>query len=595
LDCDENGDRRLVTGEQWLSFEKYPPTRAARESRVSPALKPRAAAYFEVSTMTGHWSQAMHRMLRPLILFSVACTRQGTSGAIPIATQAPPASAGQNQRPRLAVMVVVDQFREPYLEWYGDLFTGGFRRLLDQGRFFTNAAHDHALTETAVGHASLSTGTYPRHHGIVANEWAERTPRGWADVSNVGDSATKIVGFPTLSGVSPHYLMRTGLADWIAGADSRSQVASVSAKDRGAVLPAAHVRGQVYWFDPRAGRFVTSTYYRDRYPGWADDFTARVLPRYARDSVWTSSIPAAAASRTSPDTATWESDRVHTAFPHRFDQEGQPGRFWNWFATTPMLDAATLDYAKAMVTALGLGRDESPDFLNVSLSQTDRVGHAFGPMSREQLDNLLRLDRELGTFFTFLDQTVGVGRWVIGLSADHGALLAPETLPRPGESAAGRRATPAERATLRAIADSAALAPSDSQTRARVVASLRRLPFVAEVYTHDQLRSTSPADSFAVLERNSFYPGRAPEALSPFGVEVRYVEGWMNYSVGTTHGTPYWYDRHVPLIFMGPGVRPGRDGARAATVDFAPTLARLLGLVPPADVDGRVLPVNASP
>jgi predicted AlkP superfamily pyrophosphatase or phosphodiesterase len=499
--------------------------------------------------------------------------------------------AAGTHRPALVVMIVVDQFREPYLEQYGDLFTGGFRRLLDQGRFYTNATHDHALTETAVGHATLSTGVYPMQHGIVANDWAERTGAGWLGVSNVGDSTVKIVGYPPLPGVSPHSLMRPGLADWITAANPRSQVASVSAKDRGAVLPAAHARGQVYWFEPLAGRFVTSTYYRDQYPAWADDFTRRVLPTYARDSVWESRIPTSALARASADPAAYEGDGVHTAFPHRYVDEGRPGRYWDWFATTPMLDATTLDYAKTLITSLHLGGDEHPDFLNVSLSQTDRVGHAYGPMSREQLDNLLRLDRSLGDFFAFLDRNVGAGRWAMGLSADHGSLLAPETLPQPGESAAGRRATREERAALTAIArDAAAMQQAgDTAIATKTAAALARLPFVAATYTHAQLLSGPPADSFAVLERRSVYPGRAGATFSRFGVEVRYVEGWMTRASGTTHGTPYWYDRHVPMVFMGAGIAAGRDTTRAATVDFAPTLARVVGVTPPSGLDGRAL------
>jgi predicted AlkP superfamily pyrophosphatase or phosphodiesterase len=522
-----------------------------------------------------------------LVWLLAGCASSGTPapGAAAI-----PAAEGAARRPALVVMVVVDQFREPYLERYGDLFTGGLHRLLDEGRFYVNATHDHAVTETAVGHATLSTGSYPMHHGIVANGWQERTAAGWAEVENVRDTTVEIVGSASLPGVSPHNLMRPGLADWIAAADPRSLVASVSAKDRGAVLPAAHARGQVYWFEPAAGRFVTSTYYRESYPAWADDFTRSVLPLYARDSVWESRIPGAALGRADRDTVEYEADRVHTFFPHRFADEGRPGRFWDWFAGTPMLDAATLDYAEAMVHSLGLGRDDAPDFLNVSLSQTDRIGHTYGPRSREQLDNLLRLDRELGEFFTFLDRTVGEGRWAVGLSADHGSVLAPETLPQPGEPA-GRRATDAERQQLSAIAREAAGsgASGDTLDAARIVAALERLPFVADAYTHAELLSGTPADSFAVLERQSLYPGRAAAEFSPFGVEVRFVEGWQSKATGTSHGTPYWYDRHVPMIFLGPGIPAGRDAARAATVDFAPTLARLLGVPAPPDVDGRVL------
>jgi predicted AlkP superfamily pyrophosphatase or phosphodiesterase len=504
---------------------------------------------------------------------------------------APASASADGTRPRLAVLVVVDQFREPYLENYGDLCTGGLRRLLDAGRLYTRATHDHAITETAVGHSTLSTGVYPMHHGIVANEWSERTAKGWVEVSNVGDSTVRIVGLPNARGVSPHHLLRSGLADWVVAANPRSQVASVSAKDRGAVLPAAHARGQVYWFDVGAGRFVTSTYYRNRYPAWADDFTAKILSAYARDSVWESRIPSSALGRSSADTAAWEGDGVHTFFPHRFAEEGRPGRFWSWFAGTPMLDAATLDYARTLVTSLGLGKDDAPDFLNVSLSQTDRIGHGYGPRSREQLDNLLRLDRELGEFFAFLDRTVGANRWVVVLSADHGSLLAPETLPFKGESEAGRRATPEEKAQLTAIQDSAAKMPDDSARPARVADALRRLPFVAAAYTDAELLRGTPTDSFAVLERRSLYPGRAAAEFSRFGVEVRYVEGWLATPRGSGHGTPYWYDRHVPVLFMGPGIAAGRDSARAATVDVAPTLAHLLGVAAPAELDGKVLDV----
>ena len=527
------------------------------------------------------------------VTFVSACTHPSASAEVSANAPADFPVMNAADRPRLVVMMVVDQFREPYLERYGDLFTGGFRRLLDQGRTFTNATHDHAVTETAVGHATLSTAVYPMRHGIVANDWVERTKTGWIDVSNVGDSTKKIVGAPGLSGVSPHHLMRTGLADWISAANPRSQVASVSAKDRGAVLPAAHARGQVYWFEPRVGRFVTSTYYRDQYPAWADEFTQTVMPTFLRDSVWESSIPASALGRSAGDTAAYESDGVHTTFPHRFVDEARPGQFWAWFATTPMLDRATLEYAKTMVTALELGRDDVPDFLNVSLSQTDRVGHAYGPLSREQLDNLLRLDRALGEFFTFLDSTVGAGKWAVGLSADHGALLAPETLPQPGEWPVGRRMTREERAALTKIArrSDTLLVRGDKNLVSEVSASLSALPFVAAVYSDSALmrQSGTPADSFAVLERRSLYSGRAAGEFSLYGVEVRFAEGWLGRLTGTTHGTPYWYDRHVPLMFLGPGVSPGRDTARAATVDFAPTLASWIGVKPTAAIDGRVL------
>lgn len=523
-----------------------------------------------------------------LTLLGAACTPP----AAPATSSAPAtgvASSASVERPRLAVMLVVDQFREPYLDRYGDLFTGGFRRLIDQGRVYVNATHDHAVTETAVGHASLTTGVHPMRHGIVANEWGEFTPAGWVEVSNVGDSTVRIIGDSTQRGVSPHALMRTGLADWVTAADPRSQVASVSGKDRGAVLPAAHVKGQVYWFSAGARRFVTSTYYRAQYPDWANEFTSGAQSKYLRDSVWANQTPAAALARTTADSAPYEGNGTHTTFPHRFAVEGTPGRFWDWLGGTPMLDAVTLEFAEHMVRSLSLGRDDAPDFLNVSLSQTDRVGHSYGPLSREQLDNLLRLDRELGEFFAFLDRTVGAGRWIVALSADHGVLLAPETLPQPGEPARGHRMTAAEGAALRAVLPDDKRHTSTPETAAKAAAALKGLSFVADAYTHEQLLRGALTDSFAVLARRSLYPGRAASEASKRGVEARFVEGFLFSARGTSHGTPYWHDRHVPMIFMGAGIRAGRDSTRAATVDFAPTLARLLRVQVPGDLDGRAL------
>jgi predicted AlkP superfamily pyrophosphatase or phosphodiesterase len=486
-------------------------------------------------------------------------------------------------------MLVVDQLGEPLLERYDDLFTGGFRRLLDEGRFYVNATHDHAITKTAPGHATLSTGVYPARHGIVSNEWFEETDGGWVEVENMEDPSESIVGHPELTGVSPHRLMRSGLADWLQEAEPASVVASVSAKDRGAVLPAAHVRGQVWWFEDTAGRFVTSTYYRDGNPEWADAFHATRMAAYAADTVWSSTIPQAVLSRSRPDTAAYEGDGVHTFFPHRYAGEGDPDAFWEWFADTPMLDAATLDFAEVLVAELEMGRDTVPDFLNVSVSQTDRVGHDYGPWSREQLDNLLRLDRRLGTFFDLLDRTVGEGRWIVALSADHGYLVTPEDLHAIGDSQA-RRLTTDELAVLDSLAESGPGSTPDS-----LVAYLRALPFVADAWTWRELTEGQPADSFAVLARHSLFPGRAGGELGGRGIEIRLAPELIEDERGTGHGSPYWYDRHVPMIFLGPGIVPGGDPTRASTIDFAPTLARLLAIPYPGDLDGEPLKVESPP
>jgi len=249
-----------------------------------------------------------------------------------------------------------------------------------------------------------------------------------------------------------------------------------------------------------------------------------------------------------------------------------------------MSDAAALEFAKTTVSSLGLGRDDAPDYLNVSLSATDAVGHVYGPSSREQLDNLMRLDAALGNFFDFLDSTVGRGKWAMGLSADHGVVEMPEDLIARGEY--GHRLTAAEREVLSAIrarADSAGATPA---AQAAAVAALKRLDFVADAWTNQQLMAAS-SDSFALLARRSLYPGRAGSEFARVGIEVRYKPGFLSLSRGSSHGSPYWYDRNVPMIFMGPGITPGRDPAFVYTVDMAPTLARLIGAPIPADLDGE--------
>lgn len=484
-------------------------------------------------------------------------------------------------------MIVIDQLSESLLERYDSLYTGGLHRLLANGHVFRRASHDHFATKTAVGHATLSTGVYPSRHGIIANEWQERTGRGWVTVSNVGDSTTRIVGQPKLAGVSPHYLERTGLADWMTAANPASQIASVSGKDRGAVLPAAHAKGQVYWFESSAGRFVTSTYYRSDYPTWVAQFNDQELPAFLADSVWASTVPPQWRARTDPDTSAAEGDGIHSFFPHHFSVEGHPGAFWDWFASTPMLDSLTIQFAEHMVRSMNLGRGPAPDFLNMSLSATDRVGHAYSPLSREQLDNLLRLDRELGAFFAFLDERVGKGHWVVALTADHGAPESPED--RAARGAYGHRATIAEHALMDSMRADADRHPDDASTPLRLITALERLPFVAHAWTYDSLLGISPADSFAVLAKRSVYRGRAGGEFGKEGIEVQFVDGFLDRERGIDHGSPYWHDRHVPLIFLGDRISPSSDSTPVATVDLAPTFARMLSVPFPGDLDGHPL------
>jgi predicted AlkP superfamily pyrophosphatase or phosphodiesterase len=252
------------------------------------------------------------------------------------------------------------------------------------------------------------------------------------------------------------------------------------------------------------------------------------------------------------------------------------------------LDEATLALARRALAEEDLGEDSVPDFLAISLSQTDRVGHGYGPRSLEQLDNLVRLDRSLGRFMDHLDEEVGEGRYLLTLTSDHGSMELPEA--RAAQGLPGGRLTRDSVAVLQAVVNEAAAEAPEPGERAELLAEVvQRTSWVARAWSHAKLSTTQEfADSFAVLEQHSYYPGRMSGLLSRAGVQMQLTEGTVSWVVplGTTHGSPYYYDRHVPWILYGPGVSPGTRDDRVGATDVAPTLAGMLGLRTPEDLDG---------
>jgi predicted AlkP superfamily pyrophosphatase or phosphodiesterase len=346
---------------------------------------------------------------------------------------------------------------------------------------------------------------------------------------------------------------------------------------------------------------VTSTFYRDEYPTWVGAFNDRFQRELAADTVWESSVPVEAASLSGGDTAAYERDGIHTFLPHRYWDEAdteEETSLYDWWGLTPMLDAAVLELAREAVRALSLGDGGRLDLLAVSLSQTDRVGHEYGPLSREQMDNLLRLDRELGAFFDFLDSQVGKDRYLVGFSSDHGMAVAPERLQEMGlrgvrlstehRDLVQTRARDAIREAQARVADPAT---RGEDPLAYVVQRIQELPFIGPGYSAAQLQATEPPDSFRTLFRNSYVPGRMGGILSRIGIEFWWAENVVDWTwaYGSTHGSPYLYDRQVPFILLGSGIEPGRIDERVATVDMAPTLAHLVGVPFPEDLDGRPL------
>jgi hypothetical protein len=498
-------------------------------------------------------------------------------------------------RPRLIVQVTCDQLRGDLLEKYASALTGGFARVRRQGTVFTRATIEHAPSNSYPGHVTLATGVHPRKHGIVDNVWLDTSgePRF---VGGVEDPDHPIVGFEKLTGASPKFLEVTGLADWVLAADPDARFAAVSTGEYASLLQAGKARGAVFWFSAEATQYVTSTYYSSAYPGWVSRFNADVVPAALANRFWESSVPDRFRALAEPDAQPWENDGMHTAFPHRYadevpDPAVKPAA--QWLLDTPVIDETTLALAAAAVRNLDLGQRGAVDYLSIVLSATDSVGHHYGPSSLEQLDVILSLDRALADFFAFLDRTVGRDRWWVAITADHGASEVPE------DGARGIRVTePMVSDLLQRAGRAAGAGPRDTAV-SRVIESVRAAPYVGAVMQIADLASSQPGDDpFLRFYRNAYFPGRTPiyplvserdRPLCAYGLVVRLAENAVPYFAPSIHGTPYFYDRHVTMMFMGPGVPVQRSEAETHTVDVAPTLSALAHIQTPSDLDGRAL------
>ncbi len=504
----------------------------------------------------------------------------------PVPAVAPPVVA---ERPTLVVLLTVDQLRPDYFERFGPQLTGGLARLAQQGAFFTAAYQDHAITETAPGHASTLSGRFPRSTGIVRN------------AAGVQDPQAPLLGGGG-PGASPFRFRGGTLIDWMRLDDPRSRALSVSRKDRGAILPLGRAQQQAFWY-ASDGRFTTSTYYADTLPSWVRRFNARRTPIRMAGQAWTPLL--AASEYPEPDSVAIENGGRDFVFPHVLPTDSAAAV--QAFAGFPWMDQLTLDAALEGVKQMDLGAGPQPDLLAVSLSTTDAIGHRYGPDSRELHDQILRLDRMLGVFLDSLYTLRDSARVVVALTADHGVTSFPEV--NPGGAAAASYHVDADalnawlRAELRGMGMDSATAEFDDgilMVDRRAFATAGREPvaladrFVARaqdlpgVQRADRVRDLARGDTVgdAVTRRwLHMIPADAPVEVA-VTLEPGHVWGHSAYAA---HGSPHDDDAHVPLIFYGAAFRAGRYDQTVRVVDIAPTLARLLGVEPAELLDGRVL------
>jgi predicted AlkP superfamily pyrophosphatase or phosphodiesterase len=515
-----------------------------------------------------------------------------------------PENGRATDTPRLVVLISIDQMRADHLERYRQLYTAGFQRMLSEGTAFPNAGLNYAISATGPGHATLSTGVYPWKSGIVSNSWSDRLTN--RKVYCVEDSTALPVEGEG-GGRSPRLLRATTLGDWLKLASPRSKVISLSYKDRAAILMGGKQPTGAFWYDRGTGHMVTSSYYTRTMPAWGDTFNASGWVTHHTPPVWTKLKTEQVYAPFGPDTLAGEEPwDGKTFFPHAFDPRSvNAGTF-----DSPFGNSLLLDFSRAALHGEELGQRGVTDLLCISLSPTDNIGSSFGPNSHEMIDNLLRLDDALGEFIADLEATVGRNKLLVVLSGDHGLMQLPEyqqqiehrTARRFDNSIAVEQALkhldsllhlecPATvRLVRKGVLDYRAAQKAgivDSVLEQRVRNAVMAVDGVSDVYFRRELLDpATPFRPYLQSYRHSTQADRSPDFF------IRDCENCLVTAdlTGTSHGSPYAYDTTVPILFWGSDIPAQRIDRPVHTVDIAATLARILALEAPADLDGTVLP-----
>lgn len=515
--------------------------------------------------------------------------------------------------PRLVVFMAIDGLPQRQVTAYRDqLAPDGFARFLERGSWFSDAHYGHGFTVTAAGHATMLTGAYPHRTGIIGNDWRVRETGELMYCT--GDERHQYIGNTTkkLDGTSPANLKAETVGDMLRRADPRSKVIAISGKDRGAILPGGH-RGTAYMYMGSSGQFASSTYYMQAHPAWVDTFNAEKRADYYFRKPWAPLHIDAAYARSLADNQPWYAKGGALPAVMGAAQEKPDGAYYASLLRSPFVDVLSLEFARAAIAGEGLGQDDVPDILSISLSGHDYVNHAFSAESRLSHDHMLHLDLMLQSFFQHLDSTVGRDRYVVVLTADHGFMPAPEHSKSQGH-ASGRvtgsqllarintgleqkfgqpklaqfLSASAVMLDRRLIAERGLdLAAVEQETQRLLMAE----EAIAVAYTRTELAAGSRAGAphFQAMRRAWFEErsGDVQYALKPY---------WMHTSATaiTTHGSVHPYDTNVPILVWGPAwAGTGEVRQRVEVVDIAPTLAQWLGVAPPPQAEGKVLPVAA--
>ncbi|NUO82129.1 alkaline phosphatase family protein [candidate division KSB1 bacterium] len=533
-------------------------------------------------------------------------------GALLLLCISGPAAIMARPQPKLVVVISIDQFRYDYLTRFEKHFVArGFNLFLKEGANFVCARHGHALNKTAAGHAVIMSGAYANHHGIISNDWYD--VEGQSEVYCVGDLTVHTIGAEG-EGRSPKNLMATTVGDHLRESNAgQSKVIAVSNKDRAAVLMGGKLANAAYWMIDSA--FVTSSYYMADLPEWVKQYnrTNPVLAYF--DKSWERLLPEAEYAVQGVDDfhAEETANGMDRAFPHRIRgmRKRLTSSFFRAFDCSPFASEVLVDFARQGIVHEQLGQRGVTDLLCLSFSANDRIGHAFGPNSHEVMDVTLRTDRLLEQFFAFLDEKIGLQNCTIILTSDHGVAPLPELLRAHNPSLEAGRvdesefARTAEQALEKefgklkkarrwiSYTDDGMLYLNPSALEEKAIAAataehtvdlaLEALPAVYASFTHSQLAANRSSDELGTKMLRSFFAERSGN------VSVILKPWFIDAPDGATHGQPWNYDAHVPLLWFGAGIKPDTYYEAVSIVDIAPTLAAMLGISRPSGSHGRIL------
>jgi len=508
------------------------------------------------------------------------------------------------QKPKLVVGLVIDQMRWDFLYRYNDLYTAnGFKRLLKDGYSCENTLIPFMPTYTAPGHTCVYTGSVPAIHGIVGNNWYDKTTG--TGVYCTQDEATQTVGSNSIAGkMSPKNLWTTTVTDELRLATNfKSKVIGIALKDRGAILPGGHSANAAYWYDGQEGKWITSSYYMKELPVWVNDFNANDFPAKYMSKSWNLDTAKSLYIQSTEDDMPFEGNIMGEAgvvFPHQLGSI-KTGRN-EAFKTTPFANTFTFDFAKAVVKNEQLGNNSVPDFLTVSISSTDYIGHTFGPNSMEIEDTYLRLDKDIADFLQYLDKVVGKDNYLFFLTADHGVAHVPAFL--------NQHAIPA------GVVDDAGLLKKMNQlvqdklgvkkaittimnyqiylgdfslnkrkdVTSFIIAELKKEPYIANAVELEKISEGTLPEPQKKMMINGYTPNRSGDIQFVF--TPGYFDGGTK---GTTHGLWNPYDAHIPLLFYGWNVKQGKTNRETYMTDIAATIAAMLQIQMPSGSIGKVI------